>query len=102
MEYEATIGAKRSFNKGKLKGAVKIYFIRSTGLSVIVLQEDYDKLLKKLGVDSLRGKKVKLIVMCHRCCKCYRCSYLMIVDDERINILNECPQYRPITGDTNG
>lgn len=101
MKYKATIKTKRSFYKGRLKGLVKIYFIRVKG-GVLVLQEDYDKLLKKLEVDSLRGKEVELIVMCHRCCECYLCPYLMIVDGESINILSHCPWFEPTTGDTNG
>ena len=102
MKYKATIKTKRSFNKGELKGLVKIYFIRVKG-GVLVLQEDYDKLLKKLGVNSLNGKEAELLVMCYRCCECYLCPYLMIVDGESINILrrSRCPWYEPITGDTN-
>ena len=101
MKYKATIKTKRSFSKGRLKGLVKIYFIRVKG-GVLVLQEDYNKLLKRLGVDSLRGKEAELIVMCDHCCECYLCPYLMIVDGEPIDILSHCPQYRPMTGDTNG
>lgn len=103
MKHKATIKTKRSFYKGRLKGLVKIYFIGVKG-GVHVLQKDYDKLLRKLGVDSLRGKEVELIVMCDRCCEHYLCPYLMIVDGESIDIISRsyCPWYMPTTGDTNG
>ena len=102
MKYKATIKAKRSFKKGRLKGKVKIYFARLTGFSVMVLQEDYDKLLKKLGVNSLEGKEVELIVICQCCCRYDRCPYIMVVDGKSIDTISCCPHYRPMTGDTNG
>lgn len=102
MNYKAIIKTKRSFSKGWLKGKVKIYFARLTGLSVMVLQEDYDKLLKKLGVDSLRGKEAELIVICQCCCRYDRCPYIMVVDGKSIDTISCCPYYRPKTGDTNG
>lgn len=96
--YKATIRATRSFSKGRLKGGVKLYFTGAK-TSVIIAKYAYDAFLKKLGISSLRGKEVHLLVECEECGR-YFCPCLMEMGGKYVHL--PVPNCHPTTGDTNG